>query len=183
MPEAVPASQLADRILDVLPGRVSEWAPKLGRKRTDSTIRTRLKQLEAVGAVECEEGVWSRTQADPIHDTLPGYEFPEGFDAESRDLLRQKALEVRLAEVPLDSFMVELIEAYVRCLQRARHANEEIDSDGLFQTAAKGNRKFAHPGVATAREAERDAHVYREAIEKKKRTDPGADPDDDLSGL
>lgn len=183
MPELIPASQLAEAILEVLPGRVAEWAPKLGRKRTDRTIRRRLADLETAGVVENSEGIWSRCQTDPIHDTLPGYEFPDGFDAESRDQLRHKALELKLAEVPIDSFIVELLEAYIRCLQRARLANIEIDRDGLFQRAANGGRKFAHPGVATAREAERDAHVYREAIEKKKRADPDADPDDDLTGL
>lgn len=179
----IPASQLADAIVKALPGKVSEFAPKLGRKRTDSTIRNRLKQLEEAGEIRCDRGVWSRIETDPISETLKGYEFPPDFDDESRDQFDLKTQELLDADVNLDSFAIELVENYVRCLQRAREANAEVQNDAMFQSAAKGDRKFAHPGIAIAREAERDAHVYREAIEKRKRKDPDANPDEDPTAI
>lgn len=181
--ERVAASRLRDAILDALPAKVSEIATATGRRRTDRTIRVRLEAMQAEGLVELIDGAWRKCRNDDI-DVLPDYEFPAGWDDESREQFAGKITELVEADCAVDSFLIELLENYVRCLQRARTANRQVDEDGLFQKAAKGDRRFPHPGIAIAREAERDAHVYREAIDKKKRKEPGdADPDDDLAGL
>lgn len=186
----VPANKVAAQLLELLakgPATTADLAARLGRPPKDATVRRRLAALAAAGEVASEaSGEWSRCQRLPLPDALEGYEFPDGFDEASREEFTLKATELVAADVVIDSFLIDLLERYVRCLQRARHANLEIAEDGLFQRGAKaGSRKFAHPGVAIAREAERDAHAYGESIEKRKRKEPdGASEDgDDLAGL
>jgi len=130
--------------------------------------------------IECQAGgIWRRIAKVPEVDGLGSYVFPVDLDDESRELFAHKVTELRAAGALLDSFLVELLENYVRCLQRARVASEDVDEAGMF-TQANSGRRYAHPGVAIAREAERDAHVYREAIDKRKGRGPDADPDHDL---
>lgn len=186
----VPARQVSKQLLEQLvkgPATTAELAAKLGRSPKDATVRRRLATLAAAGEIQADEtGAWLRCQRLELPDALDGYEFPDGFDAEAREEFTLKTHELVEADVVIDSFLIDLLERYVRCLQRARHANREVVEDGLFQTGAKaGSRKFAHPGVAIAREAERDAHTYGESIEKRKRKEPdgASEAGDDLSGL
>ena len=186
----VPAGEVSEQLLVLLakgPATTAELAAKLRRPPKDATVRRRLAKLELDGEITADdEGTWSRCQELTLPDTLDGYEYPDDFDEASRAEFALKACELVEADVVVDSFLVDLLERYVRCLKRARDAYEEIAEDGLFQTGAKaGSRKFAHPGVAIARQAERDAHTYGESIEKRKRKEPdGASEDgDDLAGL
>jgi len=175
-------------ILAALPGKGAQVAGSLGRARNDGTVRRRLAALAEAGEVEREDGVWRRCQdgcqdapelPDPP-DGLPGYEYPAGWDEGACDQFVQQAEWLTDKVGALEGLDVDLLERYVTALQRARIAQSSLDDEGLLTSSANG-RKFTHPAVAIVREAERDAHVYMEAMRKRAgagKGGGGADSDD-----
>ena len=57
---------------------------------------------------------------------------------------------------------VPLLERYVRACENARHARAKIPPEGT--TRGSQGQLVEHPAIKTAREAERDAHKYAEAL-------------------
>lgn len=172
---------LTDQIVAALPASQAEIARAVGRKPSDGTVRRRLATLESDGVAKCVDGTWQRVRGLP---ELPGYEFPDDFDEEAIDLFTVTVRELLARPKPeWETSDVDLLEAYVRCMQRARVAR---DQDEMF-TYAESGRAYTHPSVAIAREAERDAQVYRKALlitpearaAQQKGDDRGADPGDD----
>lgn len=216
---ATPAVDLAPRVVDLLPAKQAVIARKLGRRKSDGTVRRILRDLEAAGVVVRDVGgAWHR--ADQIEITTrpnlrvvpppaPAPEkpakpdpppepagvaraparaedgYPVDFDDDARTLYvtKQAVLEAQGSWKASDG---ELLEQYVRCEMRARLARADlIGDDGRMRLTTRGSQGqiVQHPNVKTAREAERDAIGYADALgltpEGRKRLGISDEPDDD----
>jgi P27 family predicted phage terminase small subunit len=58
---------------------------------------------------------------------------------------------------------VGVLERYVRAVRRAAAARELVDREGFTTSGARG-QLVAHPALRIARDAERDAHEYANAL-------------------
>lgn len=171
---------LTAQIVAALPGTASAIAAAVGRKPSDGTVRRRLAKLEAASRAAKIDGIW--TACRDLPDLGSGYVFPDDLDDESLALFNLKLAELRDQQTWKDSD-ADLLERYVRCLQRARLARAAA-GDTPFTTGGTG-RVYLHPGVSVAQQAERDAHVYADALiltpAARKRHGLGSDtpPEDD----
>jgi hypothetical protein len=165
----VPAPNVRARLLELVPGTITELGAAMGRPSSDKTLRRRLAELEADGVLVREDGLYSRAP-EPARPELPAVELPDGFedyvfptyfDHEAKVVFVVKLDEFEF--IDWTSTAIELLESYVGCLQRARTANDAIAGDAAFKTSDAG-RVYVHPGVAVATKAERDAQVYRKAL-------------------
>jgi hypothetical protein len=151
--------ELAPRVLELLPGSQSQIAKALGRKPSDGTVRRTLEHLATEGFAQRVKRRWERCQSEPeIGDAVP-----EDFDQESKGLYARVLGYLRgLPEGLWDANMVPTAQCYVRSKQLARQARDAI-GDEPYQTTSTG-RAFKHPAVEDARQHERDAHTYAEAL-------------------
>lgn len=174
--------RFTERLLDALPGKQSDIARALGRRASDGTVHRRLRALADEGRVEVVDGEWRLTAGVSRFPELPdGYVFPAHLDEEARLELVAKVREWITGGVWNDSDL-ELLERYASARQRARHANVTLAADGL--TTGGGERKFVHPLVAVAREAERDAQLYEDRLrERHDHVEVDDEPDGDQAGL
>jgi hypothetical protein len=170
-PVKVPSAEVRARILELLPGTLTELSNRTGRPPSDRTLRTRLASLESEGLIRKDGRTFrhaepTRQAATSPVEMPPGFEayvFPPHLDDDSRALLAVKLVEYEFIE--WTSSAVELLESYIGALQTSRNAHAAVSTAGNFVIAESG-RVYAHPGVAVAGRADRDAQGYREALAK-----------------
>lgn len=172
---AAERQQLTDAIVAQLPGTQAEIARAVGRKPSDGTVRRRLAALAEEGLVVQSDDGWRRAGGLP---ELPGFEFPGHFDEEARAVFESRLVAASNDGVWADED-VDLLERYVSAGQRGRTMQAEVAAGGAFSHSEESGRAYAHPGIRIIREAERDAHVYEEALIERQRRRANADPGDD----
>lgn len=151
---------LAPRVLQMLPGSQAAIAKALARPASDRSVRRTLEYLTTEGLTERDGRVWRRCLDEADVDVA----IPEDFDQESRALYTATLAHLRghLADL-WDDTVLPTLERYVRSKQLARQARQAADEAGQY-VEVKGGRVFKHPGVRDARDHERDAHLYAEAL-------------------
>jgi phage terminase small subunit len=151
--------ELAPRVLELLPGTQSAIAKALGRKPSDGTVRRTLEHLASQGFAKRKQRRWERCQTQPQQEIA----YPEDFDQEAKGLYTRVIAYLRaLPEGLWDDNMVPTAQCYVRSKQLARQARVAIGDRPYTMNSA--GRAFKHPAVEDARQHERDAHTYAEAL-------------------
>lgn len=134
MPRRTVNVRLSDDELQALDDR------RAGRSRS-ATIRALIDQAD-------DQPTAADTQLGP----------PDGLDGRSKALWWRTLGELQAQGTWQDSDR-ELLDRYIRALQRARLAREYAAAADFVTEGSQG-QLVAHPAVKTAREAERDAHDY-----------------------
>lgn len=166
----VPAPKVRARLLELVPGTLTELGLAMGRPASDKTLRKRLGDLEADGLLARDErGVYALIPAEPEPTPDPvtppegfeDYRFPAHFDHEAQELFVVKLEEYEFIE--WTSAAIEALESYITCLQRSRKAHEAVSADGEFALSDAG-RTYVHPGVAVAERADKAAQGFRKEL-------------------
>jgi P27 family predicted phage terminase small subunit len=148
--------ELAPRVLELLPGKQSDIAVALGRRKNDGTVRRTLEHLATGGFAERVDGAWRRCQALPDPDVA----YPDDLDQEARALYAKVLAYVRaLPDELWDETMLPQALRYVRAAQQARDAAALVEAEGRYTTNSSG-RVFRHPAVEDAIRFEKAAQDY-----------------------
>jgi phage terminase small subunit len=148
-------TELAPRVLDLLPGKQAHIAQALDRKPSDGTVRKALEQLAESGAAEKVDGVWRRCEE------LPAPAIPDDFDQEAVALFTRthKALVEQGTWREHDH---DLLVRYVRRAEDARTFRDAREEYGDFQQAK--TRVYANPAIDKERDALRDVQMLADAL-------------------
>lgn len=148
-------TELAPRVLELLPGKQAHIAQALSRKPSDGTVRKALEQLAESGAAEKVDGVWRRCEQ------LPPPAIPDDLDQDAVALFT-RTHQALVEQGTWRDHDHDLLVRYVRRDQDARAFRRARMEKGNFQAAK--SRVYAHPAIDKERDALRDVQTLADAL-------------------
>lgn len=148
-------TELAPRVLDLLPGKQAHIAQALDRKPSDGTVRKALEQLAGSGAAERVDGIWRRCEE------LPPPAIPDDFDQEAVALFTRSHTAL-VEQGTWRDHDHDLLVRYVRRDQDARVFRAARQQYKDFQQAK--TRVYANPAIDKERDALRDVQSLADAL-------------------